>query len=132
LSIRSEYQVQFLSKWYGKINEFGTVLKHCNYSDNGSRVIWDNCLIVLSPQVNSSSVSNQTKAKMMNWAQEVAIDFLNSVFNSNIDNRQSICSQKQIPPSLQESKDGDGALLLWVSILGDDEHFLRLLYLPPG
>ena len=84
----------------------------------------------------------------MNWAQEVAIDFLNSVFNSNIDNRQSICStvlleftlmivacrgaQKQIPPSLQESKDGDGALLLWVSILGDDEHFLRLLYLPPG
>jgi hypothetical protein len=28
----------------------------------------------------------------MNWAQDLAIDFLNSVFNSNIDNRQSIGS----------------------------------------
>jgi hypothetical protein len=28
----SEYPVQFLStKWYDKINEFGTVLKQCNY-----------------------------------------------------------------------------------------------------
>ena len=99
---------------------------------------------MLNPQANPSSVSNQQKAKKMNGAQELAIDFLNSGFNSKIDNRQSIgsavlmeftltivaCrrSQKQIPPSLQESKDGDGALLLWVSILGDDEHFLRLLY----
>jgi hypothetical protein len=31
----SKYLVQFLSKWYDKINEFGTVLKQCNYSDNG-------------------------------------------------------------------------------------------------
>jgi hypothetical protein len=28
----------------------------------------------------------------MNWAQELAIDLRNSVFNSNIDNRQSIGS----------------------------------------
>jgi hypothetical protein len=47
---------------------------------------------VLNPQANPSSVSNQQKAKKMNWAQDLAIDFLNSVFNSNIDNRQSIGS----------------------------------------
>jgi hypothetical protein len=35
----SKYPVQFLSKWYDEINEFGTVLKQCNYLDNGSRVI---------------------------------------------------------------------------------------------
>jgi hypothetical protein len=81
----SEYLVQFLSKWYDKINEFGTVLKQCNYLDNGSRVIWDYCLIVLNPQANPSSV-------VMNWAQDLAIDFLNSVFNSNIDDRESIGS----------------------------------------
>jgi hypothetical protein len=88
----SEYPVQFLSKWYEEINEFGTVLKQCNYLDNGSRAFWDYCLIVLNPQANPSSVSNQQKAKKMNWAQELANDFLNSVFNSNIDDRQSIGS----------------------------------------
>jgi hypothetical protein len=60
--------------------------------DESSHVIWDHCLIVLNPQANPSSESNQQKAKKMNWAQELAIDFLNSVFNSNIDNRQSIGS----------------------------------------
>ena len=88
----SEYPVQFLSKWYDEINEFGTVMKQCNYLDNGSRVIWDYRLIVLNPQANPSSVSNQQKAKKMNWAQDLAIDFLNSVFNSNIDDRESIGS----------------------------------------
>ncbi len=88
----SEYPVQFLSKWYDEINEFGTVMKQCNYLDNGSRVIWDYRLIVLNPQANPSSVSNQQKAKKMNWAQDLAIDFLNCVFNSNIDDRQSIGS----------------------------------------
>jgi hypothetical protein len=88
----SKYPVQFLSKWYDKINEFRTVLKQCDYLDNGSCVIWDYCLIVLNPQANLSSVSNQQKAKKMNLAQDLAIDFLNSVFNSNIDNRQSISS----------------------------------------
>ncbi len=88
----SEYPVQFLSKWYDKINEFGTLLKQRNYLDNGSRVIWDYCLIVLNPQANPSSVSNQQKAKKMNWAQDLTIDFLNSVFNSNIDKRESIGS----------------------------------------
>jgi hypothetical protein len=53
----SEYPVQFLSKWYDKINEFGTVLKQCNYLDNGSRVIWDYCLIVLTDCVESTSKS---------------------------------------------------------------------------
>ena len=33
----SEYPVQFLSKWYDTINEFGTELKQCNYLDNSSR-----------------------------------------------------------------------------------------------
>jgi hypothetical protein len=47
---------------------------------------------VLNPQANPSSVSNQQKAKKMNWAQDLAIDFLNSVFNSNIDHRESIGS----------------------------------------
>jgi hypothetical protein len=37
-----------------------------------------------------------------------------------------------MPPSLQERKDGDGSLLWWVSILGNDEQFPCLLYLPPG
>jgi hypothetical protein len=67
-------------------------LKQRNYLDNGSRVIWDYCLIVLNPQANPSSVSNQQKAKKMNWAQDLTIDFLNSVFNSNIDKRESIGS----------------------------------------
>jgi hypothetical protein len=44
------------------------------------------------PQANLSSLSNQQKAKKMNWAQDLEIDFLNNVFNSNIDNRQSIGS----------------------------------------
>jgi hypothetical protein len=88
----SKYPVQFLSKWYDKINEFGTVLKHCNYLDNCSHIIWDYRLIVLNPQANPSSVSSQQKAKKMNWAQDLAIDFLNSVFNSNIDDRESIGS----------------------------------------
>jgi hypothetical protein len=35
---------------------------------------------------------HQQKAKKMNWAQDLAIDFLNSVFNSSIDNRQSMGS----------------------------------------
>jgi hypothetical protein len=83
---------QFLSKWYDKINEFGTVLKWCNYLDNGSCVFWDSCLIVSNLQANPSSVSNQQNAKKMNWTQELAIDFLNNVFNSNIDNSQSIGS----------------------------------------
>ncbi len=47
---------------------------------------------MLNPQANPSSVSNQQKVKKMNWAQELAIHFLNSVFDSNIDNRQSIGS----------------------------------------
>jgi hypothetical protein len=69
------------------------VLKQCNYLDNGSRVVWDYRLIVLNPQANPSSVSNQQKATTkMNWAQDLAIDFLNSVFNSNIDDRESIGS----------------------------------------
>jgi len=68
------------------------VLKQCNYLHNGSRIIWDYCLIVLNPQANLSSVSNQQKAMKMNWAQDLAIDFLNSVFNSSIDNRQSMGS----------------------------------------
>jgi hypothetical protein len=72
--------------------QFVTVLKQFNYLDNGSQVIWDHCLIVLNPQANPSSVSNQQKAKKMNWARELAIDFLNSVFKSNIDNQQSIGS----------------------------------------
>ena len=59
----SEYALQFLSKLYDKINEFGTVLRKCNYLDNGSRATWDYCLIVLNPQADSSSVSNQQKAK---------------------------------------------------------------------
>ena len=67
-------------------------MKQSNYLDNGSRVIWDYCLIVLNPQANPSSVSNQQKAKKINWAQDLAIDVFNSVFNSNIDNRQSIGS----------------------------------------
>jgi hypothetical protein len=62
-----EYSVQVLSKWYDKINEFGTVLKQCNYFDNGLNVIWDYHLIVLNPQANSSSVSNQQKAQKMNF-----------------------------------------------------------------
>ncbi len=44
------------------------------------------------PKANLSSLSNQQKAKKMNWAQDLEIDFLNSVFNSNIDNRQSFGS----------------------------------------
>ena len=68
------------------------MLRKCNHLDNGSQVIWDYCLIVLNPQANPSSVSNQQKAKKMNWAQDLAINFLNSVFNSNIDDRQSIGS----------------------------------------
>jgi hypothetical protein len=35
----SEYPVQFISKWYDKISEFGTVLKQCDNLDNGSRFI---------------------------------------------------------------------------------------------
>jgi hypothetical protein len=62
----SEDPVQFLSKWYDKIIEFGTVLKQCNYLDNGSRVVWDYCLTVLNLQANASSISNQQKAKKMN------------------------------------------------------------------
>ena len=41
-------------------------------------------------------------------------------------------NRELLPPSLQEREDGDGALLWWVSIMGDDEQFPRLLYLPPG
>ncbi len=37
-----------------------------------------------------------------------------------------------LPRSLQEHMDGDGTLLWWVSILGDDEQIPPLLYLPPG
>jgi hypothetical protein len=59
----SKYPLQFLSKWYDKINEFGTVLRKRNYLDNGSRAIWDYCLIVLNPQADPSTVSNQQKAK---------------------------------------------------------------------
>ncbi len=58
----------------------------------GPPVVWDYCLIVLNPQANPRSVSNQQKAKKMNWAHDLAIDFLNSVFNLKIDNRQSIGS----------------------------------------
>jgi hypothetical protein len=58
----SKYPVQFLSKWYDKINEFGTALNQCNYLDNGSHVIWGYCLIVLNPQANPSSVSSQQNA----------------------------------------------------------------------
>jgi hypothetical protein len=39
---------------------------------------------------------------------------------------------EQFPPSIKERQEGDGALLWWVSVLGDDEQFPRLLYLPPG
>ncbi len=66
--------VQFLSKQFDKINEFGTVLKQCNYLDNGSCVIWDYRLIVLNPQANPSSVSNQQKAK--NWFSEQCFQFI--------------------------------------------------------
>jgi hypothetical protein len=44
----------------------------------------------------------------------------------NVDNRELL------PPSLQERQEGDGALLWWVDVLGNDEQFPRLLYLPPG
>ena len=88
----SEYPIQFFSKWYEDINEFGTVLKQCIYSENDTRVYWDYRLIVLSPTANPTSSSNQQKQKKMDWAQELAIDFLNSVFHSNIDDRQSIGS----------------------------------------
>ncbi len=37
-----------------------------------------------------------------------------------------------LPLSLQERHKGDGALLWWVSVLGDDDRFPRLLYLPSG
>jgi hypothetical protein len=37
-----------------------------------------------------------------------------------------------LPPSLQERQEGDGTLLWWVSVFGDDEQFPRLLYLPLG
>jgi hypothetical protein len=77
----SKYPVHFLLIWYDEINEFGTVLKQCNYLYCGSCVIWDYGLIVLNPHANPSSVSNQQKAKKMNWAQDLAIDLLNSVFN---------------------------------------------------
>ena len=49
-------------------------------------------MLLLNAQANPGSVSNQQKAKKMNGAQELAIDFLNSGFNSKIDNRQSIGS----------------------------------------
>ncbi len=39
---------------------------------------------------------------------------------------------KLLPPSLQERQEGDGALLWRASVLGDDEQFPCLLYLPPG
>jgi len=51
-------------------------------------------------------------------------------FNQN--NLLNVKNCELLPPSLQEREDGDGALLWWISILGDDEQFLRLLYLPPG
>ncbi len=68
------------------------MVKQCNYLDNGSHVIWDYCLLVLNPLADPSSVSNKQKAKKMNWAQELTIDFLNSIFKSNIDGSQSIGS----------------------------------------
>jgi hypothetical protein len=36
-------------------------MKQQDYLDIGSHVIWDCCLIVLNPQANLSSVSNQQK-----------------------------------------------------------------------
>ena len=49
-----------------------------------------------SYRVESDSKSHifiePTETKKMDWAQELAIDFLNSVFHSNIDDRQSIGS----------------------------------------
>jgi hypothetical protein len=47
-------------------------------------------------------------------------------------NHQNEDNRELLPPSLQERQEGDGALLWWISVLGDDEQFPRLLYLPPG
>jgi hypothetical protein len=47
-------------------------------------------------------------------------------------NLQNKDNRELLPPSLQECEEGIGALLWWVCILGDDERFPRLLYLPPG
>ncbi len=64
LSIRSPSIQSNSCQRYDEINEFWTVLKQCNYLDNGSRVsIWEYCLIVLNPQANPSSVSNQQKLR---------------------------------------------------------------------
>ena len=61
----SENPIQFFSKWYEDINEFGTVLKQCIYSENDTHVYWDYCLIVLSPTANPTSPLNQQKQKKM-------------------------------------------------------------------
>jgi hypothetical protein len=50
----SKYPVQFLSRSFDEINEFGTVLKQCNYLDNGSRVAY---LGLLPDCVESTSKS---------------------------------------------------------------------------
>lgn len=85
----SEYPIELFSKWYEDINKFGAVLKQCNYLENEtSGVSWDYRLIVLNP----AGTPDEKKTKKMDWAQELAINFLHSVFNSNIDDRQSIGS----------------------------------------
>ena len=68
------------------------MLKQCIYSENDTHVYWDYRLIVLSLTANPTSPSNQQKQKKMDWAQELETDFLNSVFHSNVDDRQSIGS----------------------------------------
>jgi hypothetical protein len=47
-------------------------------------------------------------------------------------NLQNEDNRELLLPSLQERQEGDGAMLWWISILGDDEQFPRLMYLPTG
>ena len=87
----SEYPLDFFSEWYKTINEFSAVLKNLKYmEDDGTTVVWDYRLLVLNPSANPDTTSNKTKRKKMEWASDLAVKFLNSVFDTNIDDRECI------------------------------------------
>lgn len=89
----AEFPIQFLSKWYNDIPELRKVFgKDCKVVENSKHVLWDYRLLVLNPKADATTKNNITKANKVEWAQTLAINFLTEVFNTNVDDGQSILS----------------------------------------